>query len=344
MNFSFHIFGTPNNNYNQFPSGSNSELFREFVQDRQSNVQLIVYRKDHLIYYTYIHSGLLSKEGNEGAYLGMSIVFNGVCFSDVDGIFSLLEKIFYSMASKGEIIEHDKAGKIIYTVDKFIEKQEVIDGYRIFLQKYIEEQFSRKNIDYVEIDSTFTQSNLTIRTLSLNDDNSDIIDVMRKSQYIVFVSDNNVISKPDKSNKQSAKRHISKSWLVFILAGITIICVVVKYSYSSSKKENTLLINNSVTLEDICGSYSGKLLVNSIEIPAYLLVNKKKNSDTLSIYLKSTTNSYIYKAEYDIQSNALKVDDFDSVFVNMKDSVVCLSTNNKSNKFAKWNFKKNIFK
>jgi|GEM_PF-3065736 len=211
MNFDFYIFGTPVVKYNQFIFASNSKVFKKFALNQQSDKQLIIYREGQLIYYTYLRYGLLSKTRNEGAYLGMSMVFNIVCFYDITGIFELFDNLFLSMVSKGEIIKQDKTGKIIFAIDKFIDKQAAIEECRVALQRCFVNQFNQINSDYTILDSSFNQTNLTVKTLSLSDKNSDIIYAVRNFRHIVLTSQNFSVLKPVNYSKWV-------KWVISLLA------------------------------------------------------------------------------------------------------------------------------
>ena len=219
MNFSFYIFGTPNNNYDQFNSDNNIELFTEFAQNQQGGVKLIIYRRDQLIYYTYLRHGLLSKARNEGAYLGVSMVFNNVCFFDVKGIFEIFDQLYFSMASEQEIITKDKTGKFAFTVDKFIKKQESIDGCKAFMQKNIDNKFNQIDRDYTVLDTSFNQTNLTVKSLLFSDGNSYIMDTVHKFRHVVITSQN-IVPVPN-----NAKR--GKWVLALLVIAITIISIVI---------------------------------------------------------------------------------------------------------------------
>ena len=66
---------------------------------------MIIHRRGRLIYYTYLRYGLLTGTGKEGALLGISMVFNGICSLDAKGIFELFDKLYHRMSSRGEILK-----------------------------------------------------------------------------------------------------------------------------------------------------------------------------------------------------------------------------------------------
>ncbi|GEM_PF-4511734 len=195
MNFSCYTFGTPNG-YDQYPSDTIIEQFGEVIQNHKNNSQLIVYRQNQLIYYTYVKRGLLSKDYSKEAYWGMSIVVNGVCFCDVKGIYALFDMLFSFMISKGEIIKKDRQGKIVYTINRFVDKQAEVEECRLFLQKKIDEHFSRINSGYINLDATFNQTeDLTVKSLSVNDVSLSTVDLVRKYRYVVITSNDDNVTK-----------------------------------------------------------------------------------------------------------------------------------------------------
>lgn len=286
MNFSLFIFGTPNG-YNQYPASTNSELFNKFVRNRQSDLELIIYRKDRLIYYTYIRYNLLSKTGNEGAYLGMCLVFNSVCFRDVKSILKIFDDLFVLLVSKGEIIKQGLTEKITFTVDTFYEKPELIDGCRNYLHRNIVNHFSRKNIDYVEIDSSFKQTDPAVRTLLINNENSDIFDMVRRYQHIILTS------------QHISSLKIKKSKRIIWITSFLVISLIIIISVMSIGIDNK---------QKLSGQYYGKYIENiidttSVQLKIYNLKEKNQlqyfSYSSLIIGQKAIANSTGFYNEKD---------------------------------------------
>lgn len=168
MNTDFYIFGTPNNNIDHFFSYNKKDLLEEFAKNRQSNVQLVVYHKNQLIYYTYLHYGLLSKQNKEGAYLGISIVLNSVEFQDEKAILKLFDDLFNSMVRDGKIVSLDDAGKTTFTIERFYKEQAIFKEYEYILRRKIDEQFDQLHRDYRIISNPVDNYDQRIKILSIN--------------------------------------------------------------------------------------------------------------------------------------------------------------------------------
>ena len=113
MNVTVYLLGKLGKNYTQYPDDYTRDIFTEFDKNITSRTQLIIYRKDTLIYYTYLHP--LSENGK---YIGIAIVLNGIMCSDIHSIFKLCEDIVTTMAVNGDILEFADNGDIVSKVDK----------------------------------------------------------------------------------------------------------------------------------------------------------------------------------------------------------------------------------
>ena len=263
MNFNFYLFGTLSG-YNQYPFDTQSRLFEDFAQNCQGNSQLIIYHKNELIYYTYLRYGLQSKSRNKGAYFGISMVFNSVCFYDVKGIFTLFDELYRTMVLKGEILREQKNEKTVFAVKKFFKKQAEIGQCKAFLQKGIDNHFSRID-DYTKLDASFNQTNNTPKAISINDVNSNIIDdVIRKFCHVVIISQKN-----DAVSTQDFKNAIRKKYMmaaIFFL--ITLFAIY-------------LFVLNPVLVEP----ESQKRISNyEIQSGVYTVHQKQNNSVSSSMY------------------------------------------------------------
>ena len=184
MNFSFYIFGTPNG-YNQYPADSNSALFQEFAKNNTDESQLTVYRKEQLVYYSYVRR--LQEDSNSN-YLGFCLTFNGVYCQDPKKLFDLFEKAFSEVQDKGELSCFDSE-KCLYLVEKFSEKQFEIERIKKFFQQNLDSDFS---CDFVPVPAAFKFGNNS-KTISVNESDSEILATIADFD-IVHISSNETLS------------------------------------------------------------------------------------------------------------------------------------------------------
>lgn len=296
MNFTFYIFGTPNN-YNQYPSDAYKELFGELVENPQSEVQLIIRRVDKLIYYIYLRHGLLSKVGHEGAFLGMSIVLNGVFLMDVKGIKRLFDNLYFSMASKGEIIKEDKKGQMGFSVNRFIDKHSVIEECMASLRKGIENQI---NSDYIEAGTSFNHSELNVKTLSINDSTSDIFDAVNKFRYVVLSSPELYISKT---------KDPKKKWtlpLIFMVIAIFIGTIIMVKRNGNDQTSDLVIIQHDINYpiagKYLCNIYYPKEAKFKIEIFSDSIANKH-----YGLFINYGYRDTLFDSEFIVNANNSEV-------------------------------------
>ncbi|MDR0540968.1 MAG: hypothetical protein LBH19_02015 [Dysgonamonadaceae bacterium] len=258
MNFSFYIYGTPNGYYDQFPNDYSSELFQQLAQNQQADFQMSIYRKGPLIYYTCLHYDLQTKNGNKSAFIGISLIFNGICFLNTQDIFALFNKLFLMMAADGEIIQAKKNSAFTFITDKFAEKQAKINEYKEFLQGHIDHA-SRWN--YITLDTSFDQSNTEIKTLPYRDGNENILEAIRKFQQVIIPSQHKskTLTISIKSKPAIKKWRLSSIFIVLIILAM-IIFPKIKNDDKAGENVSASVVNYSVDLlpEGVSFIYSGE--------------------------------------------------------------------------------------
>lgn len=129
MNITTYIFGNLNNGYIQYPNDSTKEIFKTSIENATEKSQLIVFRSGVYIYYTYVR-----KLDNAGGVLGLSVMFNSVMLTDLDGIFRIFEEIIANMTLKGKVIGFSRDGRIIPNTSDFTNNLDEIKRVDLILQ------------------------------------------------------------------------------------------------------------------------------------------------------------------------------------------------------------------
>lgn len=137
MNFDFYLFGTPNG-YDQYPLDEKGELFQSFF-DNNCPVQLTIYRKADLVYYTYIRN----LKANTGSCFGMSLVFNGAYPSDLAEVFAVFDNLFDDVINKGRLLRKDNSGQIVFTGIRLADAQDEIEELTRHCRTLVENRLSR---------------------------------------------------------------------------------------------------------------------------------------------------------------------------------------------------------
>jgi hypothetical protein len=244
MNFSFYLFGTPNNSYDQFPLDGNSELFKDFAQNRRSDSQLTIYRNEQLVYYTYVRELSMSPV----SYFGVCLIFNGVYCHDMKRLFNLFVNTVDSEASiRGEILRSNKSGKMTFATDKFNNKQVEVESLRSLFQQKID-QMSQ---DFPAFDQSFESGSETVKYISLNGGNNAVNEVFYKHRHVVVTLQTATPdTKPEPKNKE---------WfLPLIIVALAIAGVV--FIEQFNKPENSIsLPENTVSTVSTVEKYEVKL-------------------------------------------------------------------------------------
>lgn len=151
MNFDFYLFGTPIG-YDQYPLDDKEVLFQSSY-DKNTPVQLVLYRNAELIYFTYIRNIT-----SGGHYFGMSIVFNGAYPANLSEVFAVFDSLFVNAVNKGRLLRKNKYGHIEFTGIRLAEAQDEIEELTRYCRTLVENRLSRSEIllpvEYVVHDRT----------------------------------------------------------------------------------------------------------------------------------------------------------------------------------------------
>ena len=121
MNASVYLFGEFNSGYSQYPDDYASSIFQKFSANAKSTTQIAIHRDGNLVYYGYI------LKLQQGRYIGLCVVLNGLILKRIDGLFSLFENTISNLVTNGKLIHFNEQGDLVTCVETLYLNQEEID-------------------------------------------------------------------------------------------------------------------------------------------------------------------------------------------------------------------------
>ncbi|MBR0036336.1 MAG: hypothetical protein IJP70_01710 [Bacteroidales bacterium] len=122
MNSSVYIFGNLSSGYTQYPDEeSTTSFFQKFYAKAIATTQIAIRRDGNLMYYAYI------RKLENGKYIGLCVLLNGVALTAFKGLFSLFENTISNLVTKGYLIKYNDKGNLIANSDHLYMNREEID-------------------------------------------------------------------------------------------------------------------------------------------------------------------------------------------------------------------------
>lgn len=132
INCSVCLFGRFGNGYTQYPDDYARDIYKQFQEKAKAKSQIVIHRKNNLMYYGYIR-----KLDNSLQYIGICVLLNGVMFKQIDNLFTIFENAFADLVSRGNIIGFNDKGNIVSYVLDLKEKQDEIDKIATFVKRQL---------------------------------------------------------------------------------------------------------------------------------------------------------------------------------------------------------------
>ncbi|MBR6067085.1 MAG: hypothetical protein IKP45_04730 [Bacteroidales bacterium] len=203
MNFSFYIYGTPND-FDQYPIDNNDVNFLKLSGSDDIESRLTVLRRDNLVYYAY------SRKLNEKSkkFIGFSLLFNGVYCKSPQKLFALFDDAYNDVLMKGEFLKFEKE-KINFLVNKFYENPKEINRIKEFFSENIERNFKR---DFVELPETFYVGK-GIKNVSIRDSVETILSAISEYDCVNILNNEKTMSELEKTHLILSKVYTEKQEL-----------------------------------------------------------------------------------------------------------------------------------
>ena len=220
-------------------------MFQDFAQSNNTESQLTVYRKEQLIYYTYMRR-LQEKTNN---FLGFCAVFNGVYCREPQKLFALFDRAFDETLMKGELLKFEK-GKCIYTIEKFAEKSFEIERIKTFFKNCLESNFTR---DFIALPTSFKVGNgKNPNPVSVKESTNEIIAAIAEYDIVHIANNEKSLSELERTHKMLSELYAEKQNLdtkysklvsqkkqykvVLLLCLVVIGCAIGLFTFNSNLK------------------------------------------------------------------------------------------------------------
>lgn len=205
-----YLFATLNNGFASYPHDHAHELFLDALKKVKSDTQIVLARKDNLLYYCYI-----KRIANQQLF-GICLCINNI-YVNTEYMFQAFDTIFTKAVTEGTVLKMDEQANIQVNVEKFVNESVAINELSRHLQSLLDIDNPDNKITLPPADFSISINDCI--ELSLEKDKEQIIDAIKRysNVYIVKTHDEiaritevaNVIQSKNKEIKQ-LKQSIDK--------------------------------------------------------------------------------------------------------------------------------------
>ncbi len=122
MRPSIYFFGEMSDGVKSYPTDHTIDFFNNFIRRSRNELQIVLHRKDNLLYYSYIR-----KIQNNNSF-GICICLDCL-YKDITRLFTVFDGIFSRLMEKGELIRLTSSGQIIWATTSLADEPVVIMEY-----------------------------------------------------------------------------------------------------------------------------------------------------------------------------------------------------------------------
>lgn len=193
MNSTVYLFGVLGGGYTQYPDDYSREIFSEFEKNIKSPAQLMIHRSDALIYYGY-----LRKLSEQGKYIGIAFVFNGVMCTDHQSLCKLCEENITNWVVNGDILEFTDNGDITSKIDKLYKTATEFKK----ISESLSTQIESSNLPFHKLPPVnYAISSNVVKKFNLNDSYETINEALKDYSNIYIYSDSTSVTLTGYSDK-----------------------------------------------------------------------------------------------------------------------------------------------
>ncbi len=116
-----YFFGSLPEGFSSFPQDHTKAFFEEFLKRSKNMLQIVVRRKDNLLYYGYVR-----KFSNN--FFGICICIDRI-YNDVSFLFKLLDDVFAEMVKKGDILRMTTKTSVEWSIKNYASERVAIYEY-----------------------------------------------------------------------------------------------------------------------------------------------------------------------------------------------------------------------
>lgn len=179
MNFSLYLIGNPNR-FLEYPIDSYSHQYQQFLNESNSESQIVVCRNEKLVRYVYFRQ----LPGQKGVFFGFVLVVTGVYCGHHKWLYDFFDNAYYDVLLKGRLLGFEK-NRYRYRIENFVED---IDEFKR-IETYFRERINQSLGNSFLTIPTTCQIGRGECTLSIEDDEVDVNAAVLKYD-IVHVTNN----------------------------------------------------------------------------------------------------------------------------------------------------------
>ncbi|GEM_PF-4038311 len=188
MNFRFYIFGIPEG-FDLYPNQGNAndiKYYQSFYDGSTENTRLdIRYNEKGMISYSYLKcKNIVSGSGRQGAFFGMSIVFENEYCEDVVNLLQLFDVVYQDILQKGILLKNFSDTLTRFSVLKLIDAESEIKRVENIIKVNLESQYLN---DIKPINFPLPSNQNVIYKINSEKSNTDILSIL-KQYAIVSIS------------------------------------------------------------------------------------------------------------------------------------------------------------
>ncbi len=117
-----YFFGILPEGFASYPQDHTSAFFKDFLKKSKNTVQIVVHRKDNLLYYGYV------RKLNDRHYFGACVCINRI-YSNIDHLFRIFDDVYTQMLEKGEILRLDSKACVEWAAKSYASESVAINEY-----------------------------------------------------------------------------------------------------------------------------------------------------------------------------------------------------------------------
>ncbi len=179
-----YFFGSLPNGFSSYPQDHTKQLFEDFLKRAKNESQIVLHRKDNLLYYGYV------RKFNNRDCLGICVCLDCI-YCDIPNLFAIFDNIVANAIQTGDILAIQSHGKIAWAINKFTEET-------VSLIEYTEEIIGKLDLTHKTIDLPPTDFSISVNDcldISLEEDASKIIDASKRYSNLYIVKANAEIAR-----------------------------------------------------------------------------------------------------------------------------------------------------
>lgn len=117
-----YFFGLISGNFVSFPNDHTADIFKTAFKKVKNESQIILHRKDNLLYYCYL------RRIDNKSFFGISLCLDCI-YTDLNRLFGAFDNIFADAVEKGDLLMMDERGRLAWTSPDFSSNAVAINEY-----------------------------------------------------------------------------------------------------------------------------------------------------------------------------------------------------------------------